>query len=675
MPTNNKYWQDRFNKLQTTQMNKGSTYFKGLEKQYAEAVKSIEKDMSVWYKRFADNNQITLVDAQKMLSGNYLKEFQWDVHEYIKYGEMNALDPKWMKELENASARVHLSRLEALKIQTQHSIEKLYGSQLPGMTALTKEIYSDGFYHTAFELQKGFNVGYDIHKFNNTQLEQIISKPWAADAKTFSDRIWTSKRTLINTLHTEMTQSIIRGESPAKAISTIAAKLGVDKSKAGRLVMTETAFFASTAQKDAFNKLGVEEFEVVATLDLKTSAICQDLDGHVFPMKDFMPGTTAPPFHCWCRSVTAPYFDDLGGERIARGADGNTYHIPSNIKYEDWHKTFVDPLSQKGVIIKHTPIIPVLTFNDKIQTIRNAIANNGGVITETDLQSAGKIIQDDLSASRIERLREVDALKAEYDATGINDIEERLNKIRGARRGLFTPEELGFNNQLEMSLKYDELMHEKFNVQVKAEEIRKKMDQAKAKYHGNAEDNAKELKDKLSEIRSVGNGSNNVDVHLNKSRSPMRTVVKNAYDYYPTDWVDTSTKYGTLTPKKVDRGFYSHYGSEIAISGYNDKSMMETAIHELGHRFERTITGVLDAEKIFYNRRTAGESLQWLGGSYSYSEKSRFDKFLDTYMGKDYGGSAYELVSMGFQHAYLNPTKLWKDEDFATWIYGILALL
>ena len=43
-------------------------------------------------------------------------------------------------------------------------------------------------------------------------------------------------------------------------------------------------------------------------------------------------------------------------------------------------------------------------------------------------------------------------------------------------------------------------------------------------------------------------------------------------------------------------------------------------------------------------------------------------------MGKDYGGRAYELVSMGFEYAYTNPTKLWEDEDFATWIYGILAL-
>ncbi|MDD4164931.1 MAG: minor capsid protein [Eubacteriales bacterium] len=60
--------------------------------------------------------------------------------------------------------------------------------------------------------------------------------------------------------------------------------------QAGRLVMTESTYFSSQSQKDAFNSLDVEKFEIVATLDSRTSAICQDLDGQVFDMKDFEPG-------------------------------------------------------------------------------------------------------------------------------------------------------------------------------------------------------------------------------------------------------------------------------------------------------------------------------------------------------------------------------------------------
>ena len=55
-------------------------------------------------------------------------------------------------------------------------------------------------------------------------------------------------------------------------------------------------------------------------------------------MKEFEPGVTAPPFHVNCRSTTAPYFDDEFslGERAARGEDGKTYYVPSDMTYKEW---------------------------------------------------------------------------------------------------------------------------------------------------------------------------------------------------------------------------------------------------------------------------------------------------------------------------------------------------
>lgn len=68
------------------------------------------------------------------------------------------------------------------------------------------------------------------------------------------------------------------------------------------------------------------------------------MDGKHFPMKDYEPGVTAPPFHPWCRSVTVPYFDDDFdvGERAARDEDGETYYVPGNMTYKEWKKSFVN---------------------------------------------------------------------------------------------------------------------------------------------------------------------------------------------------------------------------------------------------------------------------------------------------------------------------------------------
>lgn len=349
---NSEYWKLRFEQLEQAQNGQGAAAFAEIEKQYKEAQKQIEGQIARWYQRFADNNGITLAQARQYLKGAALKEFQWDVQDYIKYGQDNALMGGWMKELENASAKYHISKLEALKIQTQQSLEVMFSKQMGTVTGAMGDIFESGYYHTAYELQKGFNIGWDIVGLDQSQIEKVLSKPWAVDGKNFSERIWTNKQKLISELHGELTQNIMLGADPQKAIDSLAKKMNTSKQNAGRLIMTEEAYFSSAAQRDCFNDLDVEQYEIVATLDSHTSDICRSLDGKHFPMKDFQAGVTAPPFHVYCRSTTVPYFDeDFGdiGERAARDEEtGKTYYIPDDMHYEDWKQTFVDGGDKSG---------------------------------------------------------------------------------------------------------------------------------------------------------------------------------------------------------------------------------------------------------------------------------------------------------------------------------------
>ena len=343
------YWQKRFSALENAQNQYGQNTFHQIEPAFDKAERQIQAQIEAWYARYASNNGITLAEARKQLSAAELKELQWDVQEYIKYGQENAMNQQWMKELENASARFHISRLEALKLRTQQSLEVAFGNELDSLDGMVKKLYQSGYYHTCFEVQKGFNIGWEIGQIDERKLQKVISKPWTADGKTFSDRVWQSKTTMVNELHQQMTRTIIQGKAPDEAIKAlskyVSGKTKNAKYNAGRLVMTEQAFISSAAQKDAFNELDVEEFEIVATLDSHTSEICREMDGKHFPMKDFQPGVTAPPFHVWCRSTTVPYFDDewgRSGERAARGEDGKTYYVPADMTYPEWEKAMVD---------------------------------------------------------------------------------------------------------------------------------------------------------------------------------------------------------------------------------------------------------------------------------------------------------------------------------------------
>lgn len=341
---NSDYWQNRFEQLEKASHQEALNTYSQIEESFEQAQREIERNINNWYVRFANNNQITMTDAKKMLNASELKELKWDIQEYIKYGKENELNELWMKELENASAKYHVSRLEALKIQTQQTMEKLFGNELDEVDKMTSKTYTNNYYHTMFEVQKGFNVGFNIGKIDNNKLSKIVSKPWAVDEKNFSERIWGNKTKLINELHNQLTIMCVQGKSPDNVIKYMSKKFNTSKAQAGNLVMTESAYFSQLAQKDCFKDLDVEEYEIVATLDSHTSEICQEQDGKVYKMSDYQPGVTAPPFHNYCRSTTVPHFNDdydIKDTRAARDEDGNTYYVENDIKYKDWYQNNV----------------------------------------------------------------------------------------------------------------------------------------------------------------------------------------------------------------------------------------------------------------------------------------------------------------------------------------------
>lgn len=353
------YWKKRFAMMENDRHLQSEDVAKELETHFERARIEIQDDIEKWYYRLAENNDISYRAAKEFLKADELKEFHWSLEEYIKYGKENAINQKWIKELENASAKVHINKLEALKIQTQQAAESVYQKVYGSTKKAMQQSYQDSYYHTAFEIAKGRGIGVQLGTLDKKAVENAVSKPWANDGASFSDRIWTQKEKMIQSLHSELTNCIIRGEHPEQAARLISKKLDVGTYQAKRLVYTESAALASSAQKDCLINLGVEKYQIVATLDNRTSDICQELDGKVFDMKDYQEGVTAPPFHPCCRSTTCPYDEedikDIA-QRAARDEDGEVYYVPEDMTYKEWEKNFIQgdksdlqEISEKGV--------------------------------------------------------------------------------------------------------------------------------------------------------------------------------------------------------------------------------------------------------------------------------------------------------------------------------------
>jgi hypothetical protein len=155
-------------------------------------------------------------------------------------------------------------------------------------------------------------------------------------------------------------------------------------------------------------------------------------------------------------------------------------------------------------------------------------------------------------------------------------------------------------------------------------------------------------------------------------------LLEQAQSYYPKDWVEKSAEASRQKPVTIKIGTGRAYYAPGS-NAFRLRESLKSTAHELAHRMEATIPGVKEMEKAFYDRRTAGEDakpLRTLTGIYEYkmSEIARKDSFLSPYMGRDYNGTAYEILSMGLESLAGGDYDIVKnDPDYAAFIVGLLA--
>ena len=346
MTKNEKYWSDRFERLKRREMAKADALTAGTARMYQEALEKLRKDVVDWYVRYADENGLSLADAQKQLDAREMKAFKLKLEHYVTLAKKKGLPERYQKMLEQASIRARLDRSQQIYIQTAHHIEMLANRQNLDLTELLANVYGDSYYRTAYETQqmKGFSP---FRQIGQEQIDTAISKPWAPDGKDFSSRIWENKDQLIQNLHVDLTHALMTGGGTTAIAEGIAKRMNTSFFNARRLIETETAYVQEKAAFDCYKELDVEQYQILAVLDRKTSRICRKLDGKVFAVKDAKPGVTMPPFHCHCRTTTVPYLEELEGSdiettRAARDPDtGKTVFVEGDLTYEKWYNKYV----------------------------------------------------------------------------------------------------------------------------------------------------------------------------------------------------------------------------------------------------------------------------------------------------------------------------------------------
>lgn len=640
---------------------------KRLTREYQNATKDLEKKFNGYMKDFArkDEQMKKLVDSGKMSEQDYLN---WRRNQLL-VGE------RW-KDMYDTLAK-DLANVDQIAAG-------MINETLPSVYALNMN-------YGTYEVEKGCRIDTGFNLYSRETVENMMKNepniiPHLTErqkARIAKDELWNRQK-----LVSAVTQGVLQGESIPKVANRLQSVANMDRNAAIRNARTYTTAAQNKGRMDSYermDKLGIQVGKKwIATLDDRTRVEHRHLDGMVVPYKDMFevdgyeimfPGDpSAEPemiYNCRCTLVSdipgIQYNDERYDEKLG------------DMTYEEWkHAKDRQPKEE----VKEEPKQEI-SWVDRIKEIQSK--EN---LTEEDVKEAGKIVADkvhseyldDLRKEKEEHEKEVKIAKEAYDRALANVSEIRnsqeFNEAAKIRSGLLKVEDSYYFNNVEDAVAYYNDKHEEL---VELQAIRSARFEEWYRLMGESntldyDKSAELLVGILSQVREMGIPAD-VDIikHLSNSKSAMRKNVQWAYGKYPTSWIRKSVERGEMSVKKASRGYYSDWRRLIVISGDGNAASNRTAVHELGHRFEKTVPGLLKKEQEFYDRRTEGEKLVWLGSGYGKDEKTRKDDFIDEYMGKDYNGTAYELVSMGFQHAYTDPVKLSQDEDMEQWVYGLLA--
>jgi SPP1 gp7 family putative phage head morphogenesis protein len=361
-----KYWQDRAERTVLAGEKTALEMTTDLKKAYTRAEKQITKEIESFYSKYAKETGLDITEIRKRLNPKELQSVKDDIAEFLKEAKNKdyKFDPMYKKQLEELSSRAYISRLEELKLNINHEVEKLYSTQQTAFKNSLEETYKDSYMRTIFNVQQGTGVASNFTSLNTRVIEKAVSTKWLGDGKTYSDRIWNHKDNLVRALETQMVQGFILGQNP-KVIAKNLVGLGLqDKTtplktqykNAVRLARTEHSYITNSATFDAYKETSfIHSYQYLAILDNKTSELCISFDNQIIPLKEKVLGVNYPPLHPNCRSTTIPYFEPDEIDEMFNHPEKSNYVLP-NLSYEQWKDELKDEPDELAGVKRGKPM-------------------------------------------------------------------------------------------------------------------------------------------------------------------------------------------------------------------------------------------------------------------------------------------------------------------------------
>ena len=360
LKSNSNYWERRSLEGKINAIENEDDYLRRLESFYNQANKQIDEKLAKIYLRYAKENKITMKQAYKILPKAMEQEYKNDVIDYLEKAESNS--SQYKSYLLNQSIMHKHSVLDQLRTEIRNAIYNIDINNTQGK--FLSKIFQNSNYYMQYSGNENFA------KIDPNKIQQVLEQNWSGNGS-FSETIWKNKDKLVKTLDDVMIEGIAIGQSYDKIADNLAKKMETSKSNAKRLIVTEAARMDTEGKIEYYRSTGVKELINIATLDLRTSEICQHIDGTIIPIDQAKIGLNIPPFHPYCRTVISPHYSDNEiKERIYRDPKTNKTKIGKNRTYEEYLEQELKDKNKAEAISS--------TKND-LQTLLMAVNNNNQI--------------------------------------------------------------------------------------------------------------------------------------------------------------------------------------------------------------------------------------------------------------------------------------------------------
>lgn len=309
---------------------------------FSRASKEMDKQITAYYRAYAEKEQITLPQAKEVMTDR--KALALTIKQASYLSERCPDDKVLQQMLDKAYTARAISREEFLKMQLQLLSSELYGEYADTMHKTLTQLFEESYYKNIFDYQQFVGFGSSFNRISTHQIEAAVTTAWKG--KNYSERLWGDHRmSLARYLNRIITSGFIQGSSSMVMRAELQKVVSIGAYEARRLIRTESCQVSNRASLLAYREFGTAKFQFLATLDLKTSERCRDMDGKIFLTEKAAIGVNMPPLHPFCRSTTIPYVPnevfDKEDTRTARGGDGRTYQVPGDMTYGDWYNRHV----------------------------------------------------------------------------------------------------------------------------------------------------------------------------------------------------------------------------------------------------------------------------------------------------------------------------------------------